>query len=161
MSEIYLHRMQQTFSSHVLRPALVHEQRVLSYGDLLVHAREQAGWRRSLGVRPGARVVLCTGNKRAFLLAHLATLFAGAVSLPLNPRFTREELRFFLGDSGAHTAIVGDESHAIIESLRPELPRLQNVIGDAAVLDLPKGTYPTGRGWWGCACTILYNHVPT
>ena len=31
----------------------------------------------------------------------LAALYAGCVALPLNPRFTREELRFFLSDSGA------------------------------------------------------------
>src|SRR4029077_16668009 len=130
----------ETFRTHVARPALVHQRRTLTYGDLLAHAHEGAGWLQSLGVNPGDRVVLCTANKPAFLFAHLAALSAGAVTVPLNPRFTREELRFFLADSGARVAIVGDEAAPILESLRPELAGLQSLIADATALDFPKSS---------------------
>ena len=45
--------------------------------------------------------------KLPFLIAHLGVLFGGGVSLPLNQRFTRDELRHFLADSGARLAVVG------------------------------------------------------
>jgi malonyl-CoA/methylmalonyl-CoA synthetase len=81
-------------------------------------------------VEPGDRVVLSTPDKLAFLLAHLGTLFAGAVSLPLNPRFTREEVLYFLADSGARAAVVGTENQVLVEELRSDLPALQAVIRD-------------------------------
>jgi malonyl-CoA/methylmalonyl-CoA synthetase len=116
----------------------VHQGLSFTYGDLLTRACAGARWLQSLGIVRGDRVVLCTGNKPAFLLGHLATLFAGAVTLPLNPRFTREELRYFVSDSGARGAIVGDEAAPILESLRTELPELRALTSDASVLSLPE-----------------------
>ena len=72
-----------------------------TYGDLDLGARSWARLLRESGVERGDRVAIATPDKRSFLMAHLGTLYAAAVSLPLNPRFTREELRFFLADSGA------------------------------------------------------------
>ncbi len=123
----FFHSIQAAFRAHGDRPALLHHDRRWTYRQLDDDARAGAGWLQSLGVRPGDRVVLCTGDKPAFVRAHLAALYAGAVSLPLNPRFTREELRFFLSDSGAKVALVGSEAEPIIASLRAELPDLQHV----------------------------------
>ena len=67
---------------------------------------------QALGVAAGDRVALLTVEKRPFLAAHLGALYAGAVALPLNPRFTRDELRYFLADSGAVAAVVGDGAAA-------------------------------------------------
>jgi malonyl-CoA/methylmalonyl-CoA synthetase len=142
MAETFFHALHEAFQKHSARRAVVHQQHTLTYGELLARAREGAGWLKSLGVNKGDRVVLCTSNKPAFLFAHLATLFAEAVTLPLNPRFTREELRFFLADSGARVAIVGEEAGPILQSLRPELPGLQALIADETVLDLPNSTTP-------------------
>jgi malonyl-CoA/methylmalonyl-CoA synthetase len=161
MSVPFLSHLQQTFANQARRPAVVHEQRTYAYADLIIRAREGAGWLQALDVRPGDRVVLCTANKRAFLFGHLAALFAGAVTLPLNPRFTRDELSFFLRDSGARVAIVGDEAGAIIESLRGEMPKLREVVPDVSLLDGPKSTYqflPVGPDH---PCLILYSSGTT
>jgi malonyl-CoA/methylmalonyl-CoA synthetase len=161
MAETFFHVLQETFQRYSARRAVVHEQCTFTYGDLLARAREGAGWLQSLGVNVGDRVVLCTSNKPAFLFAHLATLFAGAVTLPLNPRFTREELRFFLTDSGARVAIVGDEAAPILESLRPELPELRAVIADGTVLNSPQHTYRAVPAGGDDACLILYSSGTT
>src|SRR5262249_30836145 len=117
MAETFLSVLLETFARHAERRAVVHQGRTFTYGDLLERARVGATLLQSLGVNQGDRVVLCTSNKPAFLFGHLAALFAGAITLPLNPRFTREELRFFLTDSGARLAIVGGEAAPILESL--------------------------------------------
>ena len=141
MNAAFLHALQTTFVEQSARPGVVHQGRIFTYSELDAHARQGAAWLQSLGVAKGDRVVLCTSNKQAFLVAHLATLYAGAISLPLNPRFTREELRFFLSDSGARVAIVGNEAKANVDALQSELPELHHVIADAAVSTLPKNTY--------------------
>ncbi len=161
MATPFLSLLMETFETHALRPALMDQQRVFTYHDLAVHAREGAGWLQSLGVRKGDRVVLCTANKRAFVFAHLAALYAGAVSLPLNPRFTREELRFFLSDSTPRVVIVGPEAGPIVESLRPDLPELRAVVPDVTVLDFPKSTYRAYPVQDDDPCFILYSSGTT
>src|SRR5262249_5655555 len=126
----FLHALQSSFREQASRPALVHEGITWTYGELEARAQHGAAWLQSLGVTVADRVVLCTSNKVAFLLAPLATLWAGAISLPLNPRFTRAELRFFLGDSGARIAIAGEEARPLLEALRLELPDLRAVVSD-------------------------------
>src|ERR1700722_1123170 len=149
MSVWLLSALQDTFAKQAARAALCHEQRVFSFGDLTIRARK------------GDRVALCTANKRASVFGHLAALFAGAVSLPLNPCFTREELRFFLQDSGARVAIVGDEASALVGSLRADVPTLRHVVPDIVVLDAPKSTYHVAPVSAGDPCLILYSSGTT
>src|SRR5205814_8566229 len=100
------------------RPALRHQGTSWTYGDLDIKARRCAARLRRLGVEPGDRVAIVTSEKRPFLAAHLGTLYASAVSLPLNPRFMPDELRYFLQDSGARAVVAGEDEWPIIDSDR-------------------------------------------
>jgi malonyl-CoA/methylmalonyl-CoA synthetase len=119
----FLNELRAVFESCAPRPALIHGGRVVTYGELEAEARRWAGRLQQRGVDPGDRVVLFTADKVPFLVSHLGVLYAGAVPLPLNPRFTREEMRYFLTDSDARMVITGAEQRPLIESLAPELPR--------------------------------------
>ncbi len=127
--------LRSTFAGRVDQPALVHRGRSYSYGELDDWVRRCAARLQALGLETGERVALCTPEKVPFLVAHLATLYAGGVSVPLNPRLTREELRYFLADSGTRLAVVGDAPRLIVEGLRCELPELRALVPDAAVED--------------------------
>ena len=157
----FLHLLQDTFTTHAARPAVVHRGHTIPYGELDARARAGAAWLQDLGVAKGDRVVLCTSDKGAFLLAHFAALYAGAVSLPLNPRFTREELRFFLSDSEARIAIVGNEARSIVEALQPELPALQSVLPDLTFLEPPARDYRAADVVDDDPCLILYSSGTT
>src|SRR5438270_13341699 len=99
MSGHFLNDLRATFERHRLRPALIYRGRTVSYGELDATARRAAAMLQAGGATAGERVILFTGEKLSFLVAHLGAMFAGAVPLPLNPRFTREEMRFYLRDS--------------------------------------------------------------
>ena len=118
----FLNALRTTFDEQSDRPAVIFPDRTETGGDLdrLVQVcRPLPG----PGVAPGDRVALLTAEKRPFLAAHLGAMYAGAVALPLNPRFTRDELRYFLADSGAVAARRGGRAAApLVESLRDELP---------------------------------------
>ena len=161
MVATFFSALHDTFAKHAGRRAIVHQHRDITYADLAIHAREGAGWLQSLGVKRRDCVALLTPNKLAFVRAHLATVAAGAVTLPLNPRFTREELRFFLEDSGARVAVVSDEVRPIVESLRADLPKLHTVIPDATILDSPKSTYRTVPVDDNDPCLIIYSSGTT
>jgi malonyl-CoA/methylmalonyl-CoA synthetase len=138
-----------------------HRGRGCTYSELDTLAQRGAARLQSLGVAAGDRVALCTADKRAFLAAHLATLFAGAVSLPLNPRFTADELRYFLADSGARVAVAGADQRALLEGLRPELPQLKAVVAASDVQDAPAAPYRETVVAAADPCLIMYSSGTT
>jgi malonyl-CoA/methylmalonyl-CoA synthetase len=107
---------------------------VYSYGDLERQALSAAGLLQRAGMMPGDRVVICTPAKLPLLFAHLGVLFGGGVSLPLNPRFTREELRYFLTDSEASVAVIGPEERDVLAALQSGLPHLRAVLIDEEII---------------------------
>lgn len=143
------------------RRALVQYGRELSYRELDTLARNGAAHLQSLGVVTGDRVVLVTGNKLAFLAAHLATLYTGAVSLPLNPRFTREELRFFLSDSGARIVVVDEITRPVVETLQAELPELKAIVSDPSILNAPAASWREPTLSPDDPCLMLYSSGTT
>ena len=91
---------QQDKASPRYRQWLTPEQFGQQFGLADSDIQEITAWLQGQGVAPGDRVLLATAEKLPFLVAHLGALYAGAVSLPVNPRFPREELHYVLADSG-------------------------------------------------------------
>ncbi len=141
--------------------AIEHRGARYSYGQLDELARGCAARLQQSGLQAGDRVVLLTGEKFSFLIAQLGTLYAGGISLPLNPRFTREELRYFLSDSGARIAVVGEEQRAVVESLRSELPELKTLLPDQELLASSAATLREPQLPADDPCLILYSSGTT
>ncbi len=116
---------------------------------------------RQLGVNPGDRVAIVTSEKRPFLAAHLGTLYAAGVSLPLNPRFTGDELRFFLQDSGARVVVAGSDVHAVVNTMRPDLPGLRSLMLDAEAWEAPEGEIAEPTIDRNAGCLMLYSSGTT
>ncbi len=113
----FIAELRAIFAAQPQAAAIDYNEISLTYGDLDARARRAAARLRQLGVEPGDRVAIATAEKLPFVAAHLGAIYAGAISLPLNPRFTGEELRYFLQDSGARVAVVGDAQRPLVESL--------------------------------------------
>src|SRR5580698_4362061 len=141
MPHHFLHDLQSVLATQPNRPAIVHRERTMTYGELEKLAARFAGFLQSSGLAPGERVVLFTENKLPFLVAHLGVVFAGGVPLPLNPRFTREEMRYFLTDSECRVLIAGDEQIGLVESLASELAFRPRVVRDSAIWDPPASAF--------------------
>ena len=157
MADHFLHCLRSTFATHSRRPALIHGERTISYGELDRRAENFAALLEGEGVGPGNRVVLYTAEKLPFVVAHLGVLYAGAICVPLNPRFMREEMRYFLTDSGARVAVIGEDQRQIMEALRAELPELRALIPDVAVLDAPSGSFAQHESERADPCLMIYS----
>jgi malonyl-CoA/methylmalonyl-CoA synthetase len=157
----FVDELRATFAARAERPALMFRDRSISFSDLDRRARRCAAWFQRLGVEPGDRVALITAEKLPFLAAHLGAIYAGAVSLPLNPRFTRDELSYFLADSEARVAVVADEPKSVIESLRPALPALRALLDDSAAMEIPDAHFETPSIAANAPCLILYSSGTT
>jgi malonyl-CoA/methylmalonyl-CoA synthetase len=157
----FLNDLRTTFDRHAGRPALVYRNRTWTYAELDAAARRCAGWLQNAGVKSGDRIVLFTAEKLPFLVGHLAAMYAGAAPLPLNPRFTREEMRYFLTDSQARVVIAGSEQQRMIVELSSELPHPPVVLADSIALDPPENTWGEPDPRADDACLILYSSGTT
>jgi len=87
------------------RPALVADDRVTSYGQLVHQAGSLARHLRRLGLRPGDRVALLLPTLPEYVPAYFGILGAGAVVVPINPRARAPEIRHIVEDCGVQAAI--------------------------------------------------------
>lgn len=161
MSRHFLNELRASFATHAARPALVYQGRTFTYGELDRESRRYAGVLQGLGVEPGDRVALLTADKLPFLVAHLGVFFAGAVPLPLNPRNTREELRYFLNDSEARLVIAGADQRPLVEGLAPELTRPPAVIDSATAFEDGAADFREPSVGEGDPCFMLYSSGTT
>jgi acetyl-CoA synthetase len=101
---------------------------VWTYGDLKRASDRLAAALAARGVMRGDRVAVLMSQHPAVLVAHLAAMKLGAVSVPLFTLFGSDALRYRLADSGARAVIVESAALDRVMALRPDLPDLQVVI---------------------------------
>jgi long-chain acyl-CoA synthetase len=85
---------------------------------------------RALGIPSGSRIAILSENRPEWAIADFACLTAGFVDVPVYGTLPAEQMLHILADSGAVAIFVSSAEHAnTIESIRPELPSLEYVIG--------------------------------
>ncbi|MWA07566.1 AMP-binding protein [Actinomadura sp. LD22] len=93
------------------RPAIVFDgSDTVDYRTLEHWTDAAARAHEARGVRPGDRVGIIGGNSLEWVVAAIGVLKLGAVVVPLNDRFTPEELRYLVDDSGPRLVLT-DEAH--------------------------------------------------
>jgi fatty-acyl-CoA synthase len=110
------------------KPAIIFYDSVLSYAQVNNEVTALAGYLQQIaGVQRGDRVLLNMQNSPQFIIAYYAIMRADAMVVPVNPMLMTDELRHYVEDSGAKTAILSQE---IFSRLMPLLGKstLSNVV---------------------------------
>src|SRR5262245_23662903 len=157
----FLDDLHATFASRAAHTAVEWRGRTYSYGELERLALAAGALLRDRGMGPGERVGVWTADRFAFLVAHLGVLLGGGVSLPLNPKFTREEMRHFLADSGAAVVVADPDAVPLLDELRPSLPGLRSVVTASEILAAPPRSAPLATTAADNPCLILYSSGTT
>jgi long-chain acyl-CoA synthetase len=99
----------------------------------------------ALGMRPGDRVALLSESRPEWIFADLAVLVAGAVTTPVYPTLSADQIAFILRDSGARLAIVSTANlFQKIAAAAAGMPALETVVVmDGAAESRP----PHGAAW--------------
>ena len=123
-----LDRIADRFSDH---DALVTDDRRFTYAELRAEVRQAAAALIELGVGAGDRVAIWSPNTWHWVVACLATTYAGGVLIPLNTRYTASEASDILARTGAPVLVAAGEflgADKTADLDRGELPRLQHIV---------------------------------
>jgi acyl-CoA synthetase (AMP-forming)/AMP-acid ligase II len=120
-----LDRIADQFSEH---NALVTGDRQFTFAELRTEVRRAAAAMIDLGVGAGDRVAIWSPNTWHWVVACLATHYAGGVLVPLNTRYTASEATDVLARTGA-----------------PLLIAMGNFLGVERIPSLPSDTLPALR----------------
>lgn len=102
--------LEASAARHPERAAIDYYGSRLSYRELKRQVDALAGFlQQRWGVGRGERVLLYLQNSPQFVIAYYAILRADAVVVPVNPMNRTEELRHYVIDSDARTAVVGQD----------------------------------------------------
>ncbi len=125
----FLEQFRTVVEVHADRPALVTGgTQVISYAELYGRAAALGERLKELGAGPERIVGLHLEKSSEYVTALLATWFAGAAFLPLDPALPPERLAFIAGDSGMTLAVMSPGHGAALDGLGIRLA----AIGDEA-----------------------------
>ena len=124
----------------------------LTYREFHRRARQTAGMFQELGIGRGDRVCLLLPNGPEFLYCWFGLALLGAISVPVNTAYKRDETAFILQDAAAK-AIVAHQSLAAVAGdaadLSPDITHRLLVAADADAAEPP----PAG-GWIDFAAAL-------
>ena len=108
------------------------EGRIYSYTSMAYRSGRCARLLSDLGVAPGDRVLAQVEKSPEAVFLYLACLRAGAVFLPLNSAYRRDEVAYFLQDSEPAVAVVDPAREAAYTRVRdiPESSRKRSESSD-------------------------------
>jgi acyl-CoA synthetase (AMP-forming)/AMP-acid ligase II len=134
-----LDRIADDFSDH---EALVTDDRRFTYGELRAEVRRAAAALIALDVQPGDRVAIWSPNTWHWVVACLATTYAGGVVVPLNTRYTAGEAGDILARTAAPVLVAAGEflgSDRTADLDREALPKLRHIV--RVPIDKEDGTW--------------------
>ena len=87
----FYHQLERSWRDD--RPALRTPGGDVTYGDLRARVGRARGWIDAHGVRPGDVLALQLPKGQDLLDLHLAALSMGVATVPINDRYTADEVR--------------------------------------------------------------------
>ena len=129
-------------ATHPERPLVITDDRTYSYADMVAWSMRLARGLSAAGVRAGDHVAMVMANYPEFVALKFALSRLGAVAVPINFLFRRDELGFVIGQSDAVLLVTMDRFRnldylAALDELAPgweragggeRFPRLREVV---------------------------------
>ena len=120
---------QQGFSRHTWREfslieqgAATEDRKELTWGDFDKKANRFANLLLSRGVKKGDRVAILLMNSIEWLPVYFGILKAGALAVPLNYRYTADEIKYCLKLSDSSVLVFGPEFIGRVEEICDRIP---------------------------------------
>ena len=100
----------------------------ITWGEFDRKANRMANWLISRGISKGTKVAILLMNSLEWLPIYFGILKAGAMAVPLNFRYTPEEIRYCLDLADVEVLLFGPEFTGRMESICDRIPRVQSLV---------------------------------
>ncbi|MCP4352171.1 MAG: long-chain-fatty-acid--CoA ligase [Desulfobacterales bacterium] len=108
------------------KPAIIFEEKIITYKELDTMANQVANGLCKLGIRRGDRVALFLPNIPQFAFSYLGIQKMGAIAVSVNSTLKTDEVKFILNDSGS-VALITSES--LSENVpEQDIPDLKHIL---------------------------------
>lgn len=99
---------------------------------------------REMGLTKGDKIIILSENRPEWVMADLANLCLGAITVPIYTSLVPEQIKYIIDDSDAKVVIVSNqEQWEKIESIRPVLAKVRHYI--TFMEEAPDGTVTFGQ----------------
>ncbi len=109
-------------------PALLYEEQVISYRQLVEQTDRATAVYRSLGLQQEQRVLLVLPDVPQFASAWFAAVKAGGVVAAINPDQKPEELAYYFNYTRAAIVVAHASALGAIEAVLPQCPHLKHLL---------------------------------
>ena len=110
----------------------------LSYAQLYDRALMVARGLKKLNIKPGDRIAILSENRAGWVIADLGILCAAAVTVPIYPTNTPEQIEYMINHSGAKIIFVsGKFQYDKLLKVRESIPKLELVVSFERFLGEP------------------------
>jgi long-chain acyl-CoA synthetase len=93
-----------------------------TFAEALDESMRMAGYLESLGLEPGSKIALCSKNCAWWIMADLAIMLSGHVSVPVYPTLTADTVSYTLEHSEAKLIFVGKLDKAPWDEMQKGVP---------------------------------------
>jgi long-chain acyl-CoA synthetase len=90
------------------KPALVEDSKAVSYKDLYALCVNLSSYLISKDIKKGDRIAIFLPNSIKFAVCFFTCLNIGAIAVPINPKFKKHEIEFYINDSDPKLILTSD-----------------------------------------------------
>ena len=122
----------------------------INYRELWDRSARVAGGLRALGIGDGDRVAIRLGNGLDWCIAFWGGLMAGAITVPVNTRFSEPEVEYVLTDSGSKFVFLPGQALPDGDAFSVEgltQPDVAAIFYTSGTTGFPKGAMTTHEGF--------------
>jgi benzoate-CoA ligase len=110
------------------QPAILCEDRAVSYEQLLHQVKKFGAMIRALGIEQGDRVAIVAADSPEWIVSFLGTVAVGAVAVPASTMLSPAELQYVLNHCGARAVVITPEQLEKLRASKARLPQLKSVL---------------------------------
>jgi benzoate-CoA ligase family protein len=110
------------------KPAILFEERSITYEELICSIRKFGGLLRSYGIKGGDRVALVTRDSPEFVISFLGSIAVGTVAVPLSTMLSTAELEYVLNHCGATVLVISSDQIEKMQAVRDRLHSIRTIL---------------------------------
>ena len=119
------------------KPALVDDLQSIGYKDLFVLCNNLSSYLASKEIRKGDRIAIFLPNSIEFALGFFSCLNIGAIAVPINPKFKKNEIEYYINDSDPKLILTSDILKTVLLEVNNELSnKIVCLKGEGVDLDI-------------------------